>query len=73
MFDYFSKDIEELEQELFSMRKKSDISEDDFTKYEDNLNSTVENPDEVWEDLNKTKHGNFAVFIKYFRKHKSIT
>lgn len=66
LYDFFSDDIDKLEQELFSHRIKEDIPEKEFIKYENNLDLLIEYPDEVWEDINKTKHKNFAVFIKYF-------
>src|SRR5690606_33715019 len=50
LYAHFSEDILKLEREFFNLRSDDDIREDDFHDYERNLNPTLENPDEIWED-----------------------
>ncbi len=68
MYAFFEGDIDKLEKEFFSQRKKTDLSEKTFTKYEDHLERLIEDPDEVWEDTALTEHNNLAIFIKHFPK-----
>lgn len=50
LFNHFKPVIDILEKKLFSLRVDDDISLEDYKKYEEHLNETLDFPDEVWED-----------------------
>lgn len=68
LFNYFEKDIEELESLFFKWRKDSDVPESEFPKYEDRLTQTLEDPDEIWRDNPTLIDKNVCVYLKVFPK-----
>lgn len=56
LYDHFLPQIQALEKEYFVTRKKDDIQEKEFGRYEELLNQVLDDPDEVWEDAT-TIHG----------------
>lgn len=68
LYRHFNIEIDELEKEFFRLRRRDDIPEGQFTDYESNLTTLLEDPDEVWED-NETIKG--RPLIIYMRKMAS--
>jgi len=66
LYAHFANDIVKLEKEFFAFRDEHDISESKFVDYESNLNVTLENPDEIWEDTHSLQDKVVYVYIKKF-------
>lgn len=66
LYKHFYKEISTLEKDFFSSRPEDDISEQDFDRYESNLSTLLENPDEIWVDKTTIKGVTFNIFIKKF-------
>ena len=67
LYEHFMNEIKELESEFFELRSiSSDISENDFVKFENNLNDVLEDPDEIWEDGGSLKDRRLAIYIRNF-------
>lgn len=66
LFKHFFNEISALEQEFFSLRSESDLPEEDFDKYEENLTILLEAPDEIWKDEETFKDNLVHVYIKRF-------
>ena len=67
LLDYFAEDIERLEAELSQWRAEQDISEDQFSRYEVNLEATLNDPDEVWELDKGLDRGSLNTYIREFQ------
>lgn len=65
LYRHFNAEIEKLEKEFFKLRRRDDIPEGEFARFEQNLTALLEDPDEVWED--KTSLANRQLII-YLRK-----
>lgn len=50
LYAHFEREIETLEREFFELRGTSDISEPEFKRFDTQLERTLDDPDEVWED-----------------------
>lgn len=66
LYAHFADDILKLEKEFFEIRDQQDIPEDRFVDYEPNLNLTLENPDEIWEDSASLQSQMVYVYIRKF-------
>lgn len=66
LYAHFAEDIVKLEKEFFSFRDDHDVPENEFIEYEQNLNITLENPDEIWEDTGSLREKIVYVYIKRF-------
>lgn len=71
LYHHFYKEISTLEKEFFSLRPDDDIAEKDFDDYEENLNSLLENPDEIWRDVETIKGVELNGYIKKFQSEDS--
>lgn len=66
LYKHFFKEISFLEEEFFRIRPKTDLPEEDFEKYEENLSVLLDDPDEVWEDDQTIKNTLLTVYIRKF-------
>lgn len=66
LYQYFYKEISDLEQEFFDLRPKTDIPEYQLIEYEENLNALIESPDEVWRDTETLPKTELAIYIRKF-------
>jgi hypothetical protein len=66
LYQHFIKEITFLEEEFFKLRPKNDLSEEEFEKYEDNLSLLLEDPDEIWRDLETMKGTELTIYIRRF-------
>jgi hypothetical protein len=66
LYAHFADDILKLEREFFSLRDQHDIPESRFPEFEENLNMTLENPDEIWEDSSSLQEKVVYIYIKRF-------
>jgi len=71
LYSHFNAEIEGLEREFFSLRDPSDISEADFSKFEKNLTTLLEDPDEVWEDHETLKGQVVIIYIRAMSSEES--
>lgn len=71
LYEHFEKEVDELESKFFKWRKESDIKESDFTKFENRLESTMENPDEIWSDSTDLIDSPVTIYIKVFDNEKT--
>ncbi|MGE3973973.1 MAG: PBECR2 nuclease fold domain-containing protein [Bdellovibrionales bacterium] len=55
LYEHFANPIGELEKEYMAHRGDDDISQEEFSKYEDCLNTLLEEPSEIWEDTETVK------------------
>lgn len=71
LFQHFSAEIQQFEEEFFKLRNPDvDLAEEDFIKFEKNLTSCLEFPDEIWEDKDSLKDQPVRIYIKYFEDSK---
>lgn len=66
LYSHFEKEIKVLEKEFFSMRKESDIDEDQFKRYDKQLEKLLDDPDEVWEDTETVPSVRMFVYLRQF-------
>jgi hypothetical protein len=66
LYTYFAEDILKLEKEFFAIRANSDFPEAEFGEYEGNLNPSLEDPDEIWEDTSSLGEKICYVYIKNY-------
>lgn len=66
LFSHFADEIQSLEKEFFQLRPDSDIPESELDHYEDNLNTLLEQPDEIWRDRQSIPKVDLAVYLKRF-------
>ena len=66
LFTHFAAEISALEQELKESRRRSDVAESDFKKYEENLEALLDDPDEVWEDTQTSTGQSIFIYIRKF-------
>lgn len=64
LFGYFNPFIEQFEKEYQSRRHDSDFSDDEQIELEHYLEITLDEPDEVWQDSDKTKEFPVYYFIR---------
>jgi hypothetical protein len=68
LYAHFEQEIQVLEDEFFALRAKDDISEFEFSRYDNQLERLLDDPDEVWEDKD-TLHGHrLFIYIRSFDK-----
>ncbi|MGE0764520.1 MAG: PBECR2 nuclease fold domain-containing protein [Bdellovibrionales bacterium] len=68
LYRHFNAEIDQLEKEFFGMRRRDDIPEGQFTKYEANLTTLLEDPDEVWEDRKTLKDQPLIIYVRRMDK-----
>lgn len=66
LYSHFIKEIETLEGNFFKQRTHQDIPESDFKSYESNLQRTLEDPDEVWNDKETLPGNDLFVYVRKF-------
>lgn len=66
LYAHFEQEIQVLEHEFFSSRKKDDISEFEFGRYDVQLEKLLDDPDEVWEDKGTLKGQRIFLYIRAF-------
>ncbi len=66
LYSHFENEIQVLEKEFFSLRKKEDINELEFNKYDDHLEKLLDDPDEVWEDTDTLPDQPMFIYIRRF-------
>ncbi len=66
LYQHFINEIQSLEAEFFKLRRPGDIDENDFVKYEKNLNRLLEDPDEVWEDKETIPDVTLTTYLREF-------
>jgi hypothetical protein len=64
LYQHFYKEISKLEKEFFALRSQDDLTEKEFLKFEENLNILLDDPDEVWKDLETIKGTEFNIYIR---------
>ena len=67
LYQHFYKEISGLEQEFFDLRPKTDIPEYQLIEFEENLNTLIESPDEVWRDDETLEGTELAIYIRKFK------
>lgn len=68
LYSHFEKEIQTLEREFFSLRRKEDIGEVEFEKYDPQLEKLLDDPDEVWEDTDTLTSQRMFIYIRNFEK-----
>ncbi len=68
LYSHFEKEIQVLEKEFFSLRKRTDIQEYEFKKYDRQLERLLDDPDEVWEDTDTLGDKRMFIYIRRFDK-----
>ncbi len=71
LFNHFSRDIEALEKKFFAQKKDSDISVDDYTRFEKYLPKLLADPQEIWRDPKSLEGKEVNNFIGTFEERKS--
>lgn len=66
LYAHFADDILRLEKEFFALRSNSDLQESEFEEYEKNLDPTLEDPDEIWEDRSSLPEKTVFIYMKQF-------
>ena len=66
LFSHFAREISALEHEFKDSRKRDDILESDFRKYETQLEALLDDPDEVWEDSQTSEGQSIFIYIRRF-------
>lgn len=66
LYAHFADEIVKLEKEFFELRDEHDIAESKFVDFEPNLNRTLENPDEIWEDTSTLQDKVIFIYIRRF-------
>lgn len=66
LYKYFQKEILSLEKEYHLLRSSTDIADDEQKKYENQLESTLEDPDEIWLDESTFEGQTLSIYIKEF-------
>lgn len=66
LYKHFQKEILYLEKEYHLLRSSTDISDDVQKKYEEHLESTLEDPDEIWLDDSTFEGQPISIYIKEF-------
>lgn len=69
LFAHFEKEIQVLEHEFFELREDEDIREDDFNKYDAQLDRLLDDPDEVWEDSDTLTGQRMFIYLRRFDKN----
>jgi hypothetical protein len=68
MLDHFKKEIEQLENEYRGYLTESDIPEKDHSQYESHLEETLNEPDEIWKDVDTIKNHELYIYLKEYEK-----
>lgn len=69
LYSHFENEIQVLENEFFEIRSaESDISEEQFKRYDAQLEKLLDDPDEVWEDATTLPGQRLFVYIRHFDK-----
>ena len=66
LYDHFLPQIQGLEKEYFSHRAKSDFNDDELKEYEELLAQTLDDPDEVWKDLETVQGYRIHNYIAHY-------
>lgn len=66
LYDHFLPQIQTLEKEFFSTRSASDFQDDELTDYEELLSQVLDDPDEIWKNLDHTKGLQVNHYIAHF-------
>jgi hypothetical protein len=66
LYAHFQNEIQHLEREFFEVRSDVDIKENDFSKYDGQLEKLLDDPDEVYEDSITLKTQRVFVYIRLF-------
>jgi hypothetical protein len=66
LYNHFVNEIEHLEGQYFSWRQPGDIPEEEFFRFEPQLNALLEEPDEVWEDTETIPGMTLSIYLKDF-------
>jgi hypothetical protein len=69
LYAHFEKEIQVLEQEFFKLREDKDIDEDEFDKYDPQLDRLLDDPDEVWEDTDTLTGQRMFIYLRRFEKN----
>ena len=67
LYAHFAPEIQTLEREFTKLRGKADLPEADFDRFDEHLERTLDDPDEVWEDESSFDTGGPALYI-YIRQ-----
>lgn len=70
LFSHFANEIAALEHEYKDLRKRDDVAESEFKKFEDNLEILLDDPDEVWEDTQTATGQSIFIYIRRFETEK---
>ena len=66
LYSHFEREIQILEREFFSLRSKADIQENEFKKYDSQLELLLDDPDEVWEDSDTLTKQRMFIYVRRF-------
>jgi hypothetical protein len=66
LYAHFENEIKVLEREFFSLRGKNDISEMEFNQYDPQLETLLDDPDEVWEDKETLGDQRMFIYVRRF-------
>ncbi len=72
LYAHFENEILALESEFLQSRSSQDIPEDELVQYDNQLEKTLDDPDEVWEDKLTFPNTTLHIFIRYFES-KDVT
>lgn len=66
LFGYFEQNIKSLEEEYQSVRSEEDFSDEEQLSLQDYLESTLDEPDEIWQDQKTFKDLTIHHFVRSF-------
>jgi hypothetical protein len=67
LYSHFESEIQILEREFFTLRKPEDIDEYEFKKYDAQLETLLDDPDEVWEDSDTLGEQRMFIYVRQFK------
>ena len=66
LYNHFLPQIQTLEKEFFLKRSADDIPESEFARYEDLLGNLLDDPDEIWEDVQSIHGLKVHIYVGHF-------
>ncbi len=66
LYDHFLPQIQALEKEFFSSRSASDFEDSELAHYEELLSQVLDDPDEIWKDLDTIQGYRVHNYIAHF-------
>lgn len=66
LYDHFLPQIQSLEKEFFENRSKSDFTDEELPHYEELLAQVLDDPDEVWKDIQTIQGFRIHNYIAHF-------